>query len=115
MGAPSFKDLVASDISNVFLNVEEFAEPMHVVYDGKDFGNIPVILDQTEQKSRQQEASDHGMGVYAVDAVFFANFSDMNCRPEKGQRIWINDVDYLIETSACEMGQIELGLRRYDE
>lgn len=115
MSAPSFKALLASDVSNVFLNTQEFADLLKVSYDGENYGQIPAMLDQTEQKSRQQEASDHGMGVYAVDAVFYANYDDMNCIPEKGQRIWIDGVDYFIETSACEVGMIELGLRRYDE
>lgn len=115
MGAPSFKDLVASDVSNVFLNTGEFAELTRVYYDGKDYGDIPVVLDQTEQKSRTQDSDDHGMGIYVVDAVLFANFSDLQCIPEKGQRIWLGTKAYRIETSACEMGQVELGLRRYDE
>lgn len=115
MDAPTFKELVAADVSNVFLNTGEFAERMRVVYDGKDYGYIPAVLDQTEQKSRTQDASDHGMGIYAVDATFFAAYENMQCVPEKGQRIWVGKIEYRIETSACEMGQIELGLRRYDE
>ena len=104
----SFKDMVARDVLNVFQNSDEFAEDRRVFYDGKDFGTIPVILDQTQE-------SDHGMGVYAVDTTFYAAYEHMGCVPERFQRIWIDDVEYRIETSSCEMGQIALGLRRHDE
>ena len=112
----SFKDMVARDVLNVFQNSDEFAEDRRVFYDDKDFGTIPVILDQTQEKPREMKTeSDHGMGVYAVDTTFYAAYEHMGCVPERFQRIWIDDVEYRIETSSCEMGQIALGLRRHDE
>lgn len=112
----SFKDMVARDVLNVFQNSDEFAEDRRVFYDGKDFGTIPVILDQTTQKDRDiKSETDYGQGVYAVDATFFTAYEHMGCVPEKFQRIWVDDVEYRIVTSSCEMGQIELGLRRHDE
>ena len=47
MGALSFKDCIAADIQNVFLNQEEFAE-IHTV-DGKPMG---VILDDDGLQQR---------------------------------------------------------------
>ena len=41
MGAPSFKDLVAADISDVFLNGQEFADT-HTI-DGK---TMTVVVDE---------------------------------------------------------------------
>jgi hypothetical protein len=112
----AFKDMVARDVLNVFQNTDEFADNHHVFYDGKDYGDIPVILDNTKEKDREiSTVSDHGMGVFAVDTTFYAAYEHMNCIPEKGQRIWIDEDEYYIETSACEMGQIALGLRRNDE
>lgn len=112
----AFKDMVARDVLNVFQNSDEFAEDHHVFYNGKDCGTIPIILDQTTEKNRDvSSVTDHGMGVYAVDATLFAAYEHMGCVPEKGQRIWVDETEYYIETSACEMGQIELGLRRHDE
>jgi hypothetical protein len=112
----TFKDMVAKDVLNVFQNVDEFAEHCHVIYNKQDFGEIPVILDETQEKDRDfASVDDHGMGVFAVDATLYVAYEHMNCVPEKGQRIWLADVEYGIETSACEMGQITLGLRRHDE
>lgn len=112
----AFKDMVARDVLNVFQNIDEFAENRRVFYNGEDFGTIPVILDQGKEKAREIAVeTDHGLGVYAVDVTFYAAFEHMGCVPEQSQRIWIDDVEYRIETSACEMGQIALGLRRHDE
>ena len=111
-----FREMVARDVMNVFQNADEFAEPHRVYYDGKDYGTIPVILDQTTQKDRDiKSETDHGQGVYAVDSAFFAAYEHMGCVPKKFQRIWVDDVEYRIVTSSCEMGQIELGLRSHDE
>lgn len=112
----AFQDMVNRDVLNVFQNSSEFAELAAVFYNGTNYGKIPVILDQTKEKPRDRSPeSDHGMGVYAVDATCYIAYEHMHCVPEQGQRIWIDDIEYRIDTSACEMGQIALGLRRHDE
>ena len=54
MGALSFKDCIAADIQNVFLNQEEFAE-IHTV-DGRPMG---VILD--DDGLQQRDAARGGV------------------------------------------------------
>ena len=49
MGAPSFKDLVAADISAVFLNGQEFADT-HTI-DGKP---MTVVVDENELLERDK-------------------------------------------------------------
>ena len=110
-----FKEMLERDMRTVFHNANEFADMRRIFYNGEDYGCLPVILDAGEQKERSTKESDHGMGIYEVDAVLFINFIDMPCVPEQGQRIWVDDMEYRIETSACDLGQIKLGLRRYDE
>ena len=43
----SFKDMVAADIHGVFLNLDEFAEKLTVVYDGETYADIPIVLFST--------------------------------------------------------------------
>ena len=57
MGAPSFKDLVAADISAVFLNGQEFADT-HTI-DGKP---MTVVVDENELLERDK--SKMGIDVY---------------------------------------------------
>ena len=40
----SFKDMVESDNKAVFLNTEEFAYNLNVIYDGETYEAIPVVL-----------------------------------------------------------------------
>ena len=37
----NFKDVIARDIHNVFLNTEEFASEYTVQYDGKTYAKVP--------------------------------------------------------------------------
>ena len=39
-----FKDMVTTDIYNVFLNTNEFAEKRTVEYDGERYVDIPIVL-----------------------------------------------------------------------
>lgn len=58
MGAPGFKDLVASDISAVFLNGQEFADT-HTI-DGKP---MTVVVDENEllERDKSKMGIDPGM------------------------------------------------------
>ena len=46
----SFKDQLAADVKNVFLNANEFAETHNVKYDGVLYENIPVVLTKMVMK-----------------------------------------------------------------
>ncbi len=110
-----FKDMVENDINGTFLNTNEFAEIHHIVYDGKEY-DIPAVLDNTTQKDRNIVVlEDHAQGIFVVATTIYLSFADFQCLPKKGQRIWVNDEEFRIVTSAHEMGQIALGLQRYDE
>ena len=110
----SFKDMVERDVKSVFLNTDEFAELHHVVYNEIAY-DIPIILAQTTEKDRSVHVADHAQGIYLTTTTMYAAYSDMECVPEKGQRIVIGDIDYDIVESSCEMGQIALELEMYGE
>ncbi len=112
----AFKDAIGSDIKSVFLNADEFADTRRVIYE--EFSeDIPVVLDESVQEDRPENSrvDDHIQGIFRVTTMFYAAQSDMGLEPKKGRRIWIGDDEFEIITSACDMGVIALGLRRYDE
>ncbi len=113
----NFKAQLEHDIKAVFLNPEEFAEVMHVVYDDDFEGDIPVVLDEMIQEDRPEadQVSDRIQGVFRVTTMFYAAESDMGVVPKKERNIWVGSVEYKVITSACDMGQIMLGLQRFDE
>lgn len=120
-----FKDMVKSDIANVIMNSEEFAELHTVRYDGEVYEKIPLVLQKVKQSDRPVAQNDRMEGVFLVSAVAYIHENDLNgVIPEQGQRFEIDDGEalgrpyfrrYLVVTSKCDMGLITLELRYYDE
>lgn len=120
----SFKDMVASDIYGVFLNLDEFAERRTIRYDGKEYVDIPIVLTGLKEKDRAQLVTDHAQGLYLVTSVLHCAIGDLGGRqPEKGQRIKINDQEggggffreFYVAASVCEMGMLRVELEELDE
>lgn len=119
----SFKSMVESDIKDVFLNPEEFAELRTVVYDDISYENIPIVLTGLKEQERTQTVSDHAQGLYLVTAVLYCALSDLDgVWPEKGRIIKINDEEngrffhsFYVAASSCEMGMLRIELEAFDE
>ena len=120
----SFKDMLADDIHNVFLNVDEFAEMRTVEYDGEHYEDIPIVLTGLKEKDRRQLVSDHVQGLFLVSSVLHCARDDLGGKqPEKGTRIRINDEEggggffreFYVVTSTCKMGMLHVGLGAIDE
>ncbi len=120
----SFKEMVAADIRNVFLNPGEFAEIRTVEYDGERYEDIPITLSGPKESDRQQHVNDRTEGLHLASAVLHCAVSDLcGNQPEKGQRIRINDEaggggffrEYYVVSSVCRMGMLRVGLEAIDE
>lgn len=124
-----FKDMVAADIRNVFLNTEEYAELRTIIYDGTTYDGpehkgIPVVLTGLKEQDRRQLVSDHVQGLYLVSSVLHCAIDDLGGnQPEKGTRIKINDQEggggffreFYVASSVCEMGMLRIELEAIDE
>ena len=119
-----FKDMVAADNANIFMNVGEFAEKRTVIYDGGTYEDIPVLLTKLKEKDRRQLVTDRAQGLYLVAAVLHCTLSDIGgVLPEKGQYIKINDEEggggffykYRVASSGCSMGMVRAELEAIDE
>ncbi len=120
----SFKDMVAGDIHDVFLNLGEFAEKRTVKFDDDTFTDIPIVLSGLKEKDRRQLVADHIQGLYLVSTVLHCAITDLNGKqPEKGQRIRINDQEggggffqeFYVASSVVEMGMLRAELREVNE
>ena len=120
----SFKDMLADDIRDVFLNLDEFAEKRTVEYDGERYEDIPAVLSGLKEKDRRQLMSDHVQGLYLVSSVLHCALDDRGGnQPEKGQRIRINDKEggegffreFYVASSVCELGMLRVELEAIDE
>ena len=125
----NFKDMVAVDIHNVFLNTEEYANLRTIIYDGATYDGpehkgIPIVLTGLKEQDRRQLVSDHVQGLYLVSSVLHCAIDDLGgAQPEKGQRIKINDGEggggffreFYVASSVCEMGMLRVELEAIDE
>lgn len=118
-----FKDMVAADNNNVFMNMGEFADKRTIIYDGDTYEDIPVLLTKLKEKDRRQLVTDHAQGLYLVAAVLHCTLSDIGgVLPEKGQRIKVNDeggggffYEYRVASSGCSMGMVRAELEAINE
>lgn len=119
-----FKDMVATDNRNVFLNLNEFAERRTIRYDGDVYTDIPIVLSGLKEKDRRQLVSDHVQGLYLVSSVLHCAQSDLDgAQPERGSRISINDEEggggffreFYVASSVCELGMLRVELEAIDE
>lgn len=125
----SFKDMVAADIHNVFLNLGEYAELRTVVYDGVTYDGpehkgIPIVLKGIKEEERHQLVSDHVQGLYLVSSVLHCAVDDLGGKqPERGTRIKINDEEdgggffreFYVAKSVCDLGMLRVELEAIDE
>jgi hypothetical protein len=118
-----FKDMVESDIHDVFLNLDEFASARTVIYDGTSYDSIPIVLTGLKEKDRSASNGDHTVGLYRVTSVMHCDIKDIgDVQPEQGKVIEISDEDdesffhrFFIATSTVEMGMVRLELEAIDE
>lgn len=115
-----FKDMIAADNKNVFINASEFAEIHTVIYDGVTYEDIPIVLSGIKEKDRRQLVSDHIQGLYLASTVMHCAASDLGgVVPEKGTKIKINDGDFYREFyvafSVNEVGMLRVELEAIDE
>lgn len=114
----SFKDRVNRDIAKVFLDTRFFAENRTMRYDGEEYADIPVSLQEVGEDDRRPKADDHAQGFYLVRAVLFCAQSDLaGVMPEQGTWLEINSPEapdfferYKVISSFCEMGMLRVEL-----
>ena len=120
-----FKDTVKQDIQNIFLNCDEFAEAHTVRFDGKEYKDIPVVLEVVKQSERQALTSDHLEGIYSVTSKAYFDIKNTEGNiPEQGKYFEIDDGEalgkpyfrrYRVVTAENAMGMICLELEQFDE
>lgn len=86
----SFKDMMAEDIKEVFMDLEMFGET-HIVA-GKE---RTIILDDGE-KLRRNELYQDSKGIYNKQIFFYIAVEDLGRKPEIGQTIDVDSRDYKI-------------------
>ena len=113
-----FLDMVARDNVNVFLNLNEFAKPRTIVYDGVTYTDVPCVVNGFNESKRNTTASDHSMGMYKVTSILHCTKESIGgVQPEQGTRLKISDEDdptffweYYVASSNVEEGMLRVEL-----
>ena len=98
----TFKEMVARDRDDVFLDLEEFADS-HMV-DGRA---VPCVIDQVERGDRDLET-----GVAGDESRLFAKTEDMPPRRRPGEQVTVDGRSYVVLAWRDEMGVTEVDLAR---
>ena len=107
MGAPSFKELIAADISMVFLNKMEFAGTHNI-----DGVAMTVLIDENELLERDKaKMGTHIDGIYMSRRLIYVAKSEFGPRPAQGKTITLDGRAFQVVNCLEEAGilSIELG------
>ena len=108
MGATSFKECIAADVSNVFLNKLEFADT-HTV-NGK---KMTVLVDENELLERDKgKLGVQQTGLYISRRLIYVARQDFGSRPAIGAVLTLDRQQYRVVDCKEEAGilSIELGV-----
>ncbi len=95
----TFKELISSDIDNVFMNVDEFSE-LHII-NGK---SMPVMIDNNELIERKKKETDHMDGIYANQKLVYVAASDFGPLPKQGTVLTLDNRTYRVDEAVSEAG-----------
>lgn len=106
MGAPSFKECIAADVSNVFLNRLEFADT-HTV-NGK---KMAVLVDENELLERDKaKLGTHADGVYKSRRLIYVAKKDFGPRPAVKTVLTLDGRAYRVADCTAEDGILAIEL-----
>jgi len=105
MGAPGFKDLVAADISAVFLNDQEFAGT-HTI-DGKPM----AVVDENELLERDKSKMGIQVdGTYKARRLIYVAKEEYGPRPAHGKQLHFDGRLFRVADCTEEAGMLAITL-----
>ena len=107
MGAPSFKDLVATDISAVYLNDQEFADT-HTV-NGKE---MAAVVDDNEllERDKAKIMAAQTEGTYKARRLIYVAKEEYGPRPAHGKQLNFDGRLFRVADCTEEAGMLAITL-----
>jgi hypothetical protein len=100
-----FKQLLADDIGDVFLDLDEFATK-HTI-NGQ---SVDCVTDEDVSLKRGSRQSEDFDGIYARRLTVFVRESDIGYRPERDQKMAVDGEWYMVVDCAADAGMLEIHL-----
>lgn len=105
----TFKEQIAKDNQNIFLNLDEFGE-LHIV-NGK---KMPVLIDSYEQIDREKRYqfrhSLYADGVFLKELLIYVKDSDFGNLPRVGSAVKFDGKLYTVSDAIDEDGIFSISL-----
>lgn len=103
----SFKDQIKQDLSDIFLNLDEFAD-LHRI-EGKE---VPVVIDSDIMAKLSQIGDNRIHGMDEADMVIMGKASDLPENLDPGRLLNLDGREVIVVTTTSEMGLVQIAVRQ---
>lgn len=103
----SFKDQIKQDLSDIFLNLDEFAD-LHRI-EGKE---VPVIIDSDIMAKLSKIGDNRIHGMDEADMVIMGKASDLPENLDPGRLLNLDGREVIVVTTTSEMGLVQIAVRQ---
>lgn len=103
----SFKDQIKQDLSDVFLNLDEFAD-LHRI-EGKE---VPVVIDSDIMAKLSRIGDNRIHGMDEADMVIMGKASDLPENLDPGRLLNLDGREVIVVTTTSEMGLVQIAVRQ---
>ena len=103
----SFKDQIKQDLSDIFLNLDEFAD-LHRI-EGKE---VPVVIDSDIMAKLSKIGDNRIHGMDEADMVIMGKASDLPENLDPGRLLNLDGREVIVVTTTSEMGLVQLAVRQ---
>jgi hypothetical protein len=103
----SFKDQIKQDLSDIFLNLDEFAD-LHRI-EGKE---VPVVIDSDIMAKLSKIGDNRIHGMDEADMVIMGKASDLPENLDPGHLLNLDGREVIVVTTTSEMGLVQIAVRQ---
>lgn len=103
----SFKDQIKQDLSDIFLNLDEFAD-LHRI-EGKE---VPVVIDSDIMAKLSKIGDNRIHGMDEADMVIMGKASDLPENLDPGRLLNLDGREVIVVTTTSEMGLVQIAFRQ---
>lgn len=103
----SFKDQIKQDLSDIFLNLDEFAD-LHRI-EGKE---VPVVIDSDIMAKLSKIGDNRIHGMDKADMIIMGKASDLPENLDPGRLLNLDGREVIVVTTTSEMGLVQIAVRQ---
>lgn len=103
----SFKDQIKQDLSDIFLNLDEFAD-LHRI----ERKVVPVVIDSDIMAKLSKIGDNRIHGMDEADMVIMGKASDLPENLDPGRLLNLDGREVIVVTTTSEMGLVQIAVRQ---